>query len=121
MFLLVLCSSAFSEYESYRVKFFFFLKKEIRLKKRWTVALNILYPKSILFLKKSKEIKNSSAHTKRKELSAQQITKLFKGFVLSILLLKSVKEIENSSADYQTKEIICSMECKTFSRILTLF
>ena len=47
------------------------------------------------------------------KLSAQQITKLFKGFLLSILLLKSVKEIANSSADYQTKEIICSMGCKT--------
>ena len=49
-------------------------------------------------LKKCKEIKTSWAHYQTKRLSAQQITKLFKGF--SLLLLKSVKEIENSSADY---------------------
>jgi len=58
-------------------------------------------------LKSAMKLKIVQLITKRRKLSAQQITKLFEGFLLSILLLKSVKEIENSSADYQTKEIIC--------------
>ena len=38
-------------------------------------------------------------------------------------VLKSTKEIYNSSAhsDCLTNEIICSIDCKTFKRILTSF
>ena len=37
------------------------------------------------------------------------------------MVLKRAKEIENSSANNETKGIICSMDSKTFKRILTLF
>ena len=48
---------------------------------------------------------------------------VLKDFSSYYFVLKSTKEIENSSghSDYPTKKIICSIDYKTFKRILTIF
>ena len=60
--------------------------------------------------------------TTRKKICSMNC-KTFKSIWTLFHLKKSLKEIKDSSVNYQTKEIfiICSIDWKTFYRILTVF
>ena len=66
--LLVLCSSAFFEYESYSVKFFFIFKKGNKASKDVNRCFEYFTSEIYFVEKKCKETKNSSANYQTKEI-----------------------------------------------------
>ena len=76
----------------------------------------------ILFSKSAKEITNSLADYHTNEMICSMNCKTLQRIWTLTISIKSVKEIKHRSVNYQTKEIIiCSIDWKTFYRILTVY
>ena len=86
----------------------FCLKKKCKRNRNQTKEIIWSTTLSILFKNVQKKMKMVQPITKRKRLSAQQITKFFTNLNFVYFVLKKCKRNRN-----QTKEIIGSTDCKT--------